>query len=95
MIFTIRLQEERLLEFELNITERTLYIIDPIPNITIEELCTLADKFHYSIELPLISTVIHPDDKITTDELNEDYTTDSIGAISHILAFANMMISGN
>lgn len=95
MIFTIRLQDERNVEFKLDTTERTLYIIDPIPDITIEELCTLADKFHYSIGLPLISKIIHPDNKITTDELDEDYTTDSIGGISCILAFANMMITGD
>lgn len=95
MIFTIRLQDERNVEFQLDTAERTLYIIDPIPDITIKELCTLADTFHYNIGLPLIDTIIHPDDKITTDELDEDYTTDSMGAISCILAFANMMITGD
>lgn len=95
MIFTIRLQDERNVEFQLDTAERTLYIIDPIPDITIKELCTLADTFHYNIGLPLINTVIHPDNDITIDELNEDYTTDSMGAISCILAFANMMITGD
>lgn len=95
MIFTIRLQDERNVEFQLDTTERTLYIIDPIPDITIKELCTLADTFHYNIGLPLIDTIIHSDDKITTDELDENYTTDSKGAISCILAFANMMITGD
>ena len=95
MIFTIRLQDERNVEFQLDTTERTLYIIDPIPDITIKELCTLADIFHYSIGLPLIDTIIHPDGEITTDEIDEDYTTNSMGAISCILAFANMMITGD
>lgn len=95
MIFTIRLQDERNVEFQLDTTERTLYIIDPIPDITIKDLSILADKFHYSIGLPLIDTIIHPDNKISTEELDEDYTTDSIGAISCILAFANMMITGD
>lgn len=95
MIFTIRLQDERNVEFQLDTAERTLYIIDPIPDITIKELCTLADTFHYNIGLPLIDIIIHPDTEISTDELNEDYTTDSMGAISCILAFANMMITGD
>lgn len=95
MIFTIRLQDERNVEFQLDTTERTLYIIDPIPDIAIKELCILADEFHYNIGLPLIDTIIHPDDEISTEELYEDYTTDSIGAISCILAFANMLITGD
>ena len=95
MIFTIRLQNERNVEFQLDTAERTLYIIDPIPDITIKELSDLVDKFHYTIELPLTETTIYPDNEITTDELDEDYTTDSIGAISCILAFANMMITGD
>lgn len=95
MIFTIRLQDERNVEFQLNTAERTLYIIDPIPDISIKELCNLADTFHYTIGLPLIDIIIHPDDEITLDELDEDYTTDSIGAISCILAFANMLITGD
>ena len=95
MIFTIRLQDERNVEFQLDTTERILYIIDPIPDITIKDLSILADKFHYSIGLPLIDTIIHPDNEISTEELDEDYTTDSIGAISCILAFANMMITGD
>lgn len=95
MIFTIRLQDERNVEFQLDTTERTLYIIDPIPDITIKELCALADKFHYNIGLPLIDTIIHPDNEITTDELDEDYTIDSIGAIFCILTFANMIITGD
>jgi len=95
MLFTIRLQDERNVEFQLDTSERTLYIIDPIPDITTEQLCTLADAFHYNIGLPLIDTIIHPDTEITNDELDEDYTTDSLGAISCILAFANMMITGD
>lgn len=95
MIFTVRLQDERNVEFQLDTSERILYIIDPIPDITAEQLSSLADEFHYSIGLPLIDTIIHPDTKISTDELDEDYTTDSLGAISCILAFANMMITGD
>lgn len=95
MIFTIRLQDERNVEFQLDTTERILYIIDPIPDITIKQLYTLADTFHYNIGLPLIDTIIHPDSEISADELDEDYTTDSMGAISCILAFANMMITGD
>lgn len=95
MIFTVRLQDERNVEFQLDTTERTLYILDPIPDISIKELCNLADNFHYNIGLPLIDTIIHPDNEITTEELDENYTANSIGAISWILAFANMMITGD
>ena len=63
--------------------------------ISIEQLCKLADKFKYSIGLPLIDTLIHPDTDISMEELTEDYTVDTTGAISCILAFANMMITGD
>ena len=95
MIFTIRLQNDRNVEFQLDTTQRILYIIDPIPDISIEQLCKLADKFKYSIGLPLIDTLIHPDTDISMEELTEDYTVDTTGAISCILAFANMMITGD
>ena len=95
MIFTIRLQNDRNVEFQLDTTQRILYIIDPIPDISIEQLYKLADEFKYSIGLPLIDTLIHPDKDISMEELTEDYTADTTGAISCILAFANMMITGD
>lgn len=95
MIFTIRLNNDRNVEFVLKPDERTLYIIDPIPGITKEQLIKLSDDFHYSIGLPIIETMINPDNEITIEELEQDYTSDSETAIKCILAFANMMITGD
>ena len=45
MIFTIRLQNDRNVEFQLDTRQRILYIIDPIPDISIEQLLLeLKDK---------------------------------------------------
>lgn len=95
MFFTIRLDNDRNVQFILKPNERTLYIIDPIPGITKEKLMKLSDDFHYSIGLPIIETLINPDTEITTEELEQDYTSDSETAIKCILAFANMMITGD
>ena len=75
MIFTIRLQNDRNVEFQLDTTQRILYIIDPIPDISIEQLLLeLKDKNYTSVSIVMYKKYSEGTVKsISTNNLMQDY----------------------
>ena len=94
MRLTLRLQDDNYLDVDVNIEKRELTLISPVPNITAEQLCKLADQTHYTINLLITEERIRPDsNKPDFDEIDEYYKYDTETALTLLLGFCNCIIS--
>lgn len=73
----IRLDCDRYILIDINVSERILTFLDAVPNCERTELQDLADEYCYTITLPLTNEVITPKERIPNynAEALEDYST--------------------
>lgn len=95
MRFTVRLKNDHYVDMDIDVSNRILTLISPIPNISEEDLLELSDTYHYHIRLPITEEIINPD----TDQLNEEetkkFTPNTTSAVAAVLTFANIIIAEN
>lgn len=93
MRLNIRLNDDRYLDFTINVADRIIEFISPVPEITKEELQAIADEYSYTLHLSITDETIKPKDKIPNYEyeLLEGFTT--CDKLSVILSIINYVIT--
>lgn len=96
MRFTVRLDNDRYLDLKLDVSNRKLYILSPIPDIDLSTLMKISDDMRYRLILPITGNVIEPDKKEFTPEENENsFMLSADSAIMSVLLLANTIITGD
>lgn len=94
MRLTLRVENDNYIEVNINLKERTVEFISPIPDLTEKQLFRLCDKFHFRMLLPITEEQITPDDnRLTIEEIKERYTRSTYDVLFNLLAVCNFIIS--
>ena len=93
MRLNIRLDNDRYLDFKIDVADRIIQFISFVPEITREELQAIADEYSYTIYLDITDEIIKPKSKIPDYEfeLLENFST--CDKLSVILSIVNYIIS--
>lgn len=96
MQLTIRTKDDFYIDLDVNIANRTVVFMSPIPNISTKQLMKLADDFHWTLILPITGEKIIPDDLKPSDkEIETYYTVTTTEALANILSVCNLIVSEN
>lgn len=89
MRLNIRLDNDRYLDFKIDVADRIIQFISPVPEITREELQAIADEYSYTIYLNITNEIVKPKNKILDYEfeLLENFST--CDKLSVILSIVN------
>ena len=96
MRLTLRTTFDNYIDVDLDIYNRTITFISPIPGIDTEDLMNMADKFKFKMILPISGEQIVPElQTITIEEIKQNYTLDTEAVLTLLLSLANCTISGD
>lgn len=95
MRITTRLSNDRYVDIDINVADRICTFISALPDVTKEELQSLADEYQYTIKLPFSREEFKPNKsnenlEINLDEINNWTTFD---VITMILFTTNFIIT--
>lgn len=96
MQLTIRTKDDFYIDLNIDIANRIIVFMSPIPNISTKQLMKLADDFHWTLILPITGEKIIPDfNKPSDKEIDGDYTVTTTDALANILSVCNLIVSEN
>lgn len=94
MQLTIRTKNDFYIDLNIDITNRHVIFMSPIPNISTKQLMKLADDFHWTLILPITGEEIIPDNlKLSDKEIDDCYNITTVDALSSLLIVSNLIVS--
>ena len=94
MQLTIRTKDGFYIDLNIDIANRIVVFMSPIPNISTKQLMKLADDFHWTLILPITGEKIVPDfNKPSDKEVDDYYTITTMDALANLLSVSNLIVS--
>ena len=94
MQLTIRTKDDFYIDLNIDIANRIIVFISPIPNISTKQLMKLADDFHWTLILPITGEQIIPEvSKLSDKEIDDCYNITTVDALASLLIVSNLIVS--
>lgn len=96
MRLTLRTENDNYIDVDIDISERTITFLSPIPNLTEEELFNLADDFHVTVILPISGEQVVPEtSSISPEDIENKYTLSTYEVLTLLLSLINCAVTGD